>query len=164
MDCHRRGVRTQRTRHRRIALPSIPVTSLHDSGVVGVNYDAGETVGWPTYVREIASVYQPGQSILTRNYGEAGAIERYGDEYDLPRPFSGQTGYWYWGPPPAAADRVLAVGFGRAELDTTFDHCELALELDNQLDVDNDEQHASVWSCTGLQRSWADMWSTLRST
>ena len=147
-----------------ITLPIVPVTSLHNTGIVDANYDAGETVAWPTYVREIASAYKPGQTILTSNYGEAGAIERYGDGYGLPDPFSGQTGYWYWGPPPATADRVLAVGFDRGELDTTFDHCDLVIELDNQLDIDNDEQHALVWSCTGLRRSWDDQWPTFRDT
>jgi hypothetical protein len=147
-----------------ITLPLVPVHSLHDTPVVDANYDAGETVGWPTYVGEIASVYQPGEIILTTNYGEAGAVERFGGPLGLPHPFSGQTGYWYWGPPPADADRVLAIGFDRDVLDASFERCDLAIRLDNHLDIGNDEQHAPVWSCSGRRQTWADMWPRFRDT
>jgi hypothetical protein len=72
-----------------------------------VNYDAGETVGWPTYVQQIAGVFhqlpaadQATAAIVTSNYGEAGAIDRYGPMFGLPRAFSGHNGYWYWAHPP----------------------------------------------------------------
>ena len=147
-----------------ITLPLIPVHSLHNTPVVDANYDAGETVGWPTYVREIASVYRPGEVILTSNYGEAGAVGRFGGALGLPEAFSGQTGYWYWGPPPEGADRVLAVGFDHGTLSDSFEQCDLAVRLDNHLDVDNDEQRAPVWSCSRPKQSWVDMWPRFRDT
>jgi hypothetical protein len=147
-----------------ITLPIIPVHSLHSTPVVAANYDAGETVGWPTYVREVARVYQPGEIILTSNYGEAGAVDRFGGPLGLPTAFSGQTGYWYWGPPPASADHVLAIGFDRVTLDASFQQCDLATRLDNHLDIHNDEQHAPVWSCSLPRQSWVDMWPRFRDT
>lgn len=34
------------------------------------------------------------------NYGEAGAIDRYGPKLGLPRAYSGHNGYWCFGRPP----------------------------------------------------------------
>ncbi|MFF2085916.1 ArnT family glycosyltransferase [Nocardia sp. NPDC058176] len=91
-------------------LPLLPVEAIPDSPVLAVNYDAGETIGWPRYVEQIAAAHPPGAAILTANYGEAGAIERYGAEYGLPTPHSGHNAYWWWGPPPDSATEVLTVG------------------------------------------------------
>ena len=47
-------------------LPLVPLRSLHDTTVVSLNYDIGETVGWPTYVHEIATVLDRTTSIRAR--------------------------------------------------------------------------------------------------
>ena len=41
-------------------------------------------------------------TILAGNYGEAGAIDRYGAGDGLPAAYSGANNFWLWGPPPAA--------------------------------------------------------------
>ena len=38
-------------------LPLVPVRKLADTPIVAINYDAGETVGWPVLARTIADVY-----------------------------------------------------------------------------------------------------------
>ena len=40
-----------------VTLPVVPVGDVHSTPTVALNYDAGETIGWPAYVREIAAVY-----------------------------------------------------------------------------------------------------------
>ena len=39
-------------------LPVLPVSVVHDTPIVVLNYDAGETIGWPAFVAEIAAVYR----------------------------------------------------------------------------------------------------------
>jgi hypothetical protein len=153
-----------------ITLPVIPVESLHRTPVVSFNYDTGETVAWPTYVGEVAGVYRhldvgkpSGAVILTSNYGEAGAVDRYGSAWGLPRSFSGHNGYWYWGPPPPSVRTVLAVGFGRSFLERFFGDVRLETRLDNHLAVSNQEQNAPVWLCTELRGSWPTIWPRLQS-
>ncbi|WP_329412817.1 hypothetical protein OG563_09830 [Nocardia vinacea] len=66
--------------------------------------------GWPRFVHRIAEVRAtlgPDVAILTDNYGEAGAIERFGGEYGLPTPHSGHNSYWWWGPPSDTASAVI---------------------------------------------------------
>jgi hypothetical protein len=49
--------------------------------------------------------------ILTSNYGEAGAIEFYGEKYGLPLPpVSGHNQYYIWGPGRFSGEVVITVG------------------------------------------------------
>ena len=152
-----------------IMLPVVPVGTLHRTPIVALDYDAGETVAWPTYVGEIASVYRPlpagrhtSVAIITSNYGEAGAVDRFGPAWRLPQAYSGHNGFWYWGPPPASAHTFVAVGFERSYLERFFGDCRLAARLDNRLGVDDDEQHAPVWVCSQLRGNWRTLWPELR--
>ena len=105
-----------------VTLPLVPVGDVHETPIVKLNYDAGETIGWPTYVREIANVYAslPAQQrrttvVLASNYGEAGAVDHYGPADGLPAVYSGHMAYWYWGPPPGSTTTAVAVGFERSD-------------------------------------------------
>ena len=153
-----------------IALPVVPAGDLHRTPIVDVNYDAGEMVGWPAYVRQIASVYHEAAAgtgravVVTDNYGEAGAVERYGPAVGVPGAFSGHNGFWWWGPPDAAPDvPVVAVGVDRDLLERTFTSVRLATRLDNGLDVDDDEQGRPVWLCRGLRGTWEAVWPEFKS-
>jgi hypothetical protein len=151
-----------------VVLPLVPVDRVGDTPIVEVNYDAGETIGWPTYAKQItaAAAKMKGgapDAILTSNYGEAGALERYGPP-DLPPVYSGQDGYWYWDPPPDSATRVLAVGFADSEMRTWCRDPHRIGRLENGLGIDDDEQGAPIWSCTSLTGSWDTLWPSMRHT
>ncbi|WP_110036333.1 glycosyltransferase family 39 protein [Nocardia neocaledoniensis] len=143
-------------------LPILPVSDLPDSPVLAVNYDAGETIGWPEVVAQVAAARPPGAEILTANYGEAGAIERYGPDYGLPTPFSGHNAYWWWGPPPDSATTVLTVGIDQNRLAEFCAAVEPVGVLDNGLDLDNDEQGAPLTLCRP-RAPWSTLWPTLRA-
>ncbi|MFL5876186.1 MAG: ArnT family glycosyltransferase [Solirubrobacteraceae bacterium] len=85
----RRGRRPALARRRRRSL-----LSERDTGpVIALNPDLGETVGWPAFARTVAWVYPHGTraAILTRNCGEAGAIDRYGPASGCPTPIAATT-------------------------------------------------------------------------
>lgn len=144
-----------------ITLPLLPVTALHNTPIVGINYDAGETVAWPTFVEEIAGSYRSGEVVLTSNYGEAGAVDRYGRADGLPNAYSGHNGFWYWGPPPGSAP-ALAVGFDASQVDKFCTGATLTGRLDNHLQISDDEQNAPLWTCPRPNRPWASLWRSLR--
>jgi 4-amino-4-deoxy-L-arabinose transferase-like glycosyltransferase len=145
-----------------IALPILPEG---DAGpVVEVNEDVGETIGWPELASTVADVYRrhpPSTVILTRNYGEAGAIDRYGPELGLPPAYSGHNGYGDWGPPPDADTPVIAVGLPPEDL-AELGGCALAARIDNDADIDNEEQGASIRVCAGPPGGWPRAWDALR--
>ncbi|HLM85264.1 MAG TPA: glycosyltransferase family 39 protein [Solirubrobacteraceae bacterium] len=152
-----------------VTLPIVPVGDLHDTAIVKLNYDAGETVGWPAYVHEIANVYAslPAAQrrttvVLASNYGEAGAVDHYGPADGLPAVYSGHMAYWYWGPPPASTNTAVAVGLERNTLAAFCGALHLAVHLDNHLDVNDDEQGEPVWVCSDLRAPWTAIWPTLR--
>ena len=106
-----------------------------------MNHDAGETVGWPQLVGQVAAAYRSlpaGTAILTGNYGEAGAIDRYGPALGLPRALSGHNAYGVWGPPPNA-DPALAVGIDPALLHRSCRRLRTSGRLVIVYGIDDDE-------------------------
>ncbi|MGH3470378.1 MAG: hypothetical protein ACRDQF_21895, partial [Thermocrispum sp.] len=143
-----------------IALPVLPAADT--DLVVAMNEDVGETVGWPELVATVAAAHTNKAVIFTRNYGEAGAIDRFGPAYGLPSAYSGHNSYSDWGPPPDLATRVVVVGIPLAEASRHFDGCTLRAEISNDAGVDNDENGAPVLYCAGPSRPWSRMWPELR--
>ncbi|MEH1168481.1 glycosyltransferase family 39 protein [Micromonospora sp. CPCC 205539] len=150
-----------------LLLPVLPAERL-PGFVVDVNYDAGETIGWPAFADSVATVHRalpPAQRaravILTGNYGEAGALARYGPARGLPRAYSGHNSMVDFGRPPADADVVIVVGWQRAEpLASWFDGCTMAGLVDQRVEVANDENGGPIFVCQGLRRPWAQIWDT----
>jgi len=152
-----------------LMLPVLPVRWLQHTPVTAINYDAGETIGWPRFAATLALAYRALPQadrrravILTRNYGEAGAADRYGPGLGLPAVYSGHNAYAEWGPPPAGSGPVLAVGINPQQLRRLFDSVHPVARIDNREHIDNDEQGRTVWLCRGQRSSWADTWPQLR--
>ena len=151
-----------------IVLPILSAPTLADVPLQDINYDLGEQIGWPAIVREVEDAWlalpevdRAHAVILTSNYGEAGAIERYGA--DLPTPYSGHNSYWWWGTPPADTATVLAVGeFDKSYLEGFFGSVERVGTLDNGLGVENEEQGQGIWVCREPRASLPEMWRDLR--
>jgi 4-amino-4-deoxy-L-arabinose transferase-like glycosyltransferase len=148
-----------------IALPLVPVTALGDTPIPGINQSAGDQVGWPTYVRQVAAVYRKvpaaerGHTIvITSNYGEAGAIARFGPSLGLPAVYSGQNQLYFQARPPDAASVVVFVGGGYDTAVSSFARCRVQGRLDNDVGVDNEEQAEPIAICRDPAASWAVLW------
>jgi hypothetical protein len=148
-----------------LMLPVVPVDRLAATPVVDVNYDAGETVGWPAFAatveraRERLPAGEP-VAVLTRNYGEAGAVDRFAP--GLAPAYSGHNAYWSWGPPGDEVTAVVAVGFPEEQLRRWFGRVELAGRVDNGVGLDNDEQGVPVRVATDRLVPWSQIWPQLR--
>jgi hypothetical protein len=152
-----------------VALPVLPARTLHAVPLQKINYDLAETIAWPKLVALVAREYdslpaaQRGQTtILTGNYGEAGAIERYGPSLRLPQAYRGGNNYWLWGPPPAADRSAIAVNVDPALLRREFAQVRRVATFWNGLGVSDDEQGVQVYIATGLRSSWDQAWPAFR--
>lgn len=152
-----------------LMLPFVPVQHLAATPIPDINYDAGETVGWPSFVRTVAEVYEglpptdrASAAVLTRNYGEAGAVDRFGAALGLPPAYSGHNSYALWGPPPETARAAVVVGYDRATLARWCGSVEQAARIDNGVGLDNNEQGTPVWVCRERSLPWAEIWPQLR--
>jgi len=149
-----------------IVLPVLPADRIGDTPIADLNEDAVETVGWPAFARSVAKVYDeltPAERetavIFTGNYGEAGAIDRYGPALGLPRAYSGHNSLARFGIPVGSAGPVVVLGYGNPSID--FTGCRHAATIDNGADVDNEEQGGSIFVCKRPRRPWAELWSAL---
>jgi hypothetical protein len=134
-----------------------------------INYNMGETVGWPDLVAEVGAVYRSlgppervSTVVVTANYGEAGAIDRYGSRYGLPAAFSGHNSYWFWGVPHPPLGTAILVGFRSVARLGSFRDVVLAARIHNAAGVRNDEEGAPIWLCRGQLRPWPAIWRILR--
>ena len=152
-----------------ISLPLVPVEDLAETPVADINASAQDAVGWPRYVRQIADVHAalpaPDQDravVLTQNYGEAGAVDRFGPALGLPPAYSGHNELWEYGPPPDAATVALVVTEAPGAWISRFAECTVEGRLDNGVDVDNEEQGVSILVCREPAGGWAALWPELR--
>ena len=148
-----------------LMLPIVPVGRLGATPIPDINYDAGETVGWPRLaaaVEEVRTDLPPGETVavLTANYGEAGAVDRFTP--GLGPAYSPHNAYWSWGPPPEDAGTVIVVGYPEERLTPWFGRVELAARADNGVDLDNEEQGAPIWVATDRRAPWSEIWPELR--
>jgi Dolichyl-phosphate-mannose-protein mannosyltransferase len=152
-----------------VALPVLPARALHAAPVQKINYDLGEEIAWPRLVALVAREYDalPARmrgraTVLAGNYGEAGAIDRYGPGLGLPQVFSGANNFWLWGPPPAADTSAIAIDVDPVLLRREFGHVRLVATFWNGMGVSDDEQGAPVYLATELRATWARSWPAFR--
>jgi hypothetical protein len=152
-----------------MALPVLPATTLAGTPITEVNPTLGDQIGWPVYVKTVADVYhalpadeQARAVIYTGNYGEAGAVVRYGGEYGLPPVYSGQNQLYFAGPPPADRTVVIAWTQGLRGLSRILEGCEQKATLDNGVGVDNEEQASVIAVCHVPAAGWAAVWPQLQ--
>jgi 4-amino-4-deoxy-L-arabinose transferase-like glycosyltransferase len=150
-----------------IVLPILPASALADVQLQDVNYDLGEQIAWPAFVSQIEQAWAQIPSderataiILTGNYGEAGAIERFATS--LPTPYSGHVTWWWWRTPPEDTTTILAVGVPGWYLRRFFDEVKPAGRLDNGLAVDTEEQGNPLIIARGPKEPVPAMWADLR--
>ncbi len=129
--------------------------------------DYREELGWEELTQTVAQIRYalPAEDrarlgILAGNYGEAGAINLYGDGYGLPRAISGINSFWqrgYGNPPP---ETLIVVGISRRFLEKNFASCQLAGHTWNRFGVENEEtsDHPDIFVCRGLRQSWPEFW------
>lgn len=152
-----------------ISLPLVPVAELAETPVADINASAQDAVGWPEYVQQIADVHAalPAKDrarsvVLTQNYGEAGAVDRFGPDLGLPAAYSGHNQLWEYGPPPDSANVALVLTETPGAWDGRFERCVVEGQLDHGVGVDNEEQGVSILACREPVGGWAAIWPGLR--
>ena len=89
--------------------------------------------GWREKAAAVAEVYRAlpaadreRAAIFASNYGRAGAIDYFGDEYGLPKAIGSHNNYWLWGPGDANAEVVIVLGDDARDLERRFESVAVA--------------------------------------
>ncbi len=92
-----------------------------------------DRLGWENLTRTVERVYAalpPAQRaqacVLTSNYGEAGALQLFGQPGRLPPVINGHNNYYVWGPGRCTGQVLIGVGFALADIRHTYAHTTLA--------------------------------------
>lgn len=135
---------------------------------VAMSQHFADRFGWENLVATVARVYHSLPSddraratILTGNYGEAGAIDFFGRRHGLPKAISGHNNYWLWGPRDARGDVVIAVGVSRHRLDQLFNEVVQADTVTSDYAMAF-ETNLPVYVCHRPKRPLTEAWPTLR--
>ncbi|MDQ6716606.1 MAG: glycosyltransferase family 39 protein [Actinomycetota bacterium] len=148
-----------------IALPLVPVSVVGSTPLPGINQATRDQVGWPAYVAQVARVHdglaeteRDSAIVVTNNYGEAGAIARYGPALGLPNAISGQNELFFLARPPANRAVAIVVGRSAGLIAGRNATCEVVSRLDNGVGVSNEEQGQPISVCRGAHQTWDVVW------
>ncbi|MGW7681803.1 ArnT family glycosyltransferase [Kribbella sp. NPDC054772] len=148
-------------------LPILPASA--GDIVIPVNKEQGEQIGWPAFVANVATAWAQVPSaerstatLLTGNYGEAGALVRYGDSHGLPMPYSPHMSFADWAQPPDSnTGPVLLVELERTPIfESHFRNCEQVGTVDSI--VSNDEDGTALVLCEQPAEPWSTLWPKIR--
>ena len=151
--------------------PVAPINSSLWEITSSVNEDVVEMIGWQDLTAQIAEIYQsipegerPRTVILAGNYGEAGALDLYGKQYNLPRIISGTNSLWYRGYGEPEPETVIVVGFESSYASNFFASCRYTGKVTNSYQVKNEEttHHTGLYVCREPRRPWKDMWQEMQ--
>ena len=152
-----------------VILPVVPTSSLHSFNLDKLRQDFADTVGWPDLASQVAAVYdalpavqRSTTSILTNNYGEAGAIDIYGGREHLPQAISAQLTFWYWKPANLDATTLVTVGFNPGDIAFFCGTVPRAGSVRMPDAIANQEAGTLILVCTHLRESVKAAWPSLR--
>lgn len=161
-----------------LALPVLPVEALarysrfwNVEAVRVENQDPGklpqlfgDMFGWENQVATVGRVYDnlSGEerskcAILTRDFGEAGAIDYFGAAYGLPKAISGNNNYYLWGPRDYTGEVVISIGVPLETLQTIFGRIEQAALITDAY-ADAQENNLPVYICREPKMSLRSAW------
>jgi hypothetical protein len=124
--------------------------------------------GWQEMAATVADVYRqlPADErekalVFAGNYGEAGAIEYYARQYELPAVISGHNNYWLWAIAEREWQTLIAIGASRAQLELLFAevavadtfHCDYCMPYENGM---------PVYLARAPRKSRAEVWSEIK--
>jgi hypothetical protein len=124
--------------------------------------------GWRAMAESVAGVVRTlspedraKACVFGQNYGEAGAIEYFARDLDLPPAISAHNSYWLWGPGPCTGDVLVVIGSRRERLDELFADVRPG-GVTRCGDCMPYENGRSIWVARGLKQPIATLWPSLK--
>lgn len=134
----------------------------HPEGLVPQHF--ADMLGWQTLVATLATAdaaLTPAERreavILTRDYGQASAVDFFGPKLGLPPAISGHNNYYLYGTRAASGNVVLAIGYTAAQLRGEFGSVE-RVAVYHDAYVLPDFNDLPIYKCTQPREPLATWW------
>lgn len=129
--------------------------------------DYADMLGWREQAAEVAQVYQtlsePDRAravLVGGNYGRAGALAVYQQEFGFPYPVSRHGDFWAWGSGDEEPAVLILTGGSVEELQPLCEEVVQAGRVLTPLGVE-EEQDVPIHLCRGLREPLRDLWVRL---
>jgi hypothetical protein len=127
----------------------------------------GDMFGWPEMVATVAKVYQslpPEEraktAIFAGNYGEAGAIDFFGQRYGLPKAISGHQAYFFWGPRDVTGEVLILLQSSREGAEKWCASVAEGPAVGHPYSMT--EEHFTILICRGVKRPMRELWPQVK--
>ena len=128
----------------------------------------GDKNAWENMAATVARVYDslPAEDrtracVFIANYGEAGTIDFFGEEYGFPEAISGHNSYYIWGPGGCTGEIVVSVGLPRNDLGTIFGDVEKEATVRCEYCMP-DEDNLPVYVCRDPTEPLEELWPQVK--
>jgi hypothetical protein len=145
-----------------------PASETHRQSPLPQQY--ADMFGWREMTEKVATYYnalpadeRAGTAIFGNNYGEAGAIDFFGQQYGLPKAISGHQNYWYWGPRDYTGESMIVIGEGDVDAlrNKWCQSVTLVAELNHPYAMPYENR--PIWHCRGMRVNLQQVWPKLKS-
>ena len=100
-------------------------------------------------------------AIFGQNYGQAGAIDLFGEKYGLPKAISGHQNYFLWGPRDYTGESVIVMDDRKDRLEANFTSVEKVGEVFHPYSMPY--EHFDVFYCRGLKQPLKEFWPKVKN-
>ncbi len=127
-----------------------------------------DMVGWEERVKIVAAYFHtlsPEEQRVTAigapNYGQAGAIDLFGQKYGLPKSISASNNFWIWGPRDYTGQSIILLDEDSPEKYAS--HCQSLQEIAHLQDpYSRPDENFPIYHCRGLTPSPQALWPQLK--
>jgi hypothetical protein len=95
-------------------------------------------------------------AIFGQNYGQAGAVDLFGEKYGLPKAISGHQNYFLWGPREYTGESIIVMDERKDRLQANFASVEKVGEVFHPYSMPY--EHFDVFYCRGIKRPLKEVW------
>jgi len=142
------------------------VEERHEMGKLPQHY--ADMFGWENMVATVAKVYQnltPEEQakcvIYCQNYGDAGAVDFLGKEYNLPKAISGHNNYWLWGPGDYTVEVIIIIGGDPEDYEALFEEYKQVAFISHEYSMPYENQ--PVYLCRKIKTPLGELWPEVKT-
>lgn len=143
-----------------------PKAEVSHEGVLQQVY--GDQFGWREMVEKVAEVYnslpleeREKAAIFASNYGEAGAIDLFGQKYGLPKAISSHQSYFLWGHRGASGEVLIVLGERKREnAEKNCQSVEEKTEVNHPYSMS--EEKYKILICRQTKKPLPEIWASLK--